>query len=84
MIGIWLFGIAGVILSVLGGIAMYKLCRIMTEYEEWKRQKLKEIRNKQEFDPTYRIIDCDSYGCDQYKFNGQAICFQGECPYVDR
>jgi hypothetical protein len=38
----------------------------------------------EEFDPTCRIIDCDSYGCDMYKFNGQAVCFlTGKCPYVD-
>lgn len=36
---------------------------------------------KQEFDPTIKIIDCDSYGCDMYKFNGQAICFLNGCPY---
>lgn len=38
----------------------------------------------EEFDNTIRIIDCDSFGCDLYKFNGQAPCFidPNFCPHT--
>ncbi len=41
------------------------------------------VSMNEEFDPEIRIIDCDKYGCDLYKFNGQAPCFMGKCPYTE-
>lgn len=37
----------------------------------------------EEFDPKLKIIDCSKYNCDLWKFNGQAPCFTGNCPYEE-